>query len=63
MFLLKACPRCRRGDLIIGREEEGAIVTCLQCGYSADFRAEQPELPSTARFFSPLNDRVEAAPA
>ena len=41
MMLLKACPRCRRGDLVVEREEYGLIVNCLQCGYIGD--------PSTAR--------------
>ena len=34
MLLLKACPHCRQGDLIVGHEEDGPVVTCLQCGLS-----------------------------
>ena len=37
MFALKACPRCRRGDLSLDRFGE---ITCVQCGY---------ELPEAAR--------------
>ena len=37
MFALKACPRCRRGDLFLDRFGE---ITCVQCGY---------ELPEAAR--------------
>ena len=37
MFALKACPRCRRGDLYLDRLGE---ITCVQCGY---------ELPTAAR--------------
>ena len=37
MFALKACPRCRRGDLSLDRLGE---IACVQCGY---------ELPPAAR--------------
>ena len=37
MFALKACPRCRRGDLYLDRLGE---IACVQCGY---------ELPGAAR--------------
>ena len=37
MFALRACPRCRRGDLYLDRLGE---IACIQCGY---------ELPSAAR--------------
>ena len=37
MFALKACPRCRRGDLYLDRLGE---IACVQCGY---------ELPPAAR--------------
>ncbi len=37
MFALKACPRCRRGDLYLDQFGE---IACVQCGY---------ELPPAAR--------------
>jgi len=44
MLLLKACPRCRRGDLIIERDRFGPTVSCLQCGYYGDLAAVRREL-------------------
>ena len=41
MFLLKSCPRCRRGDLIVEHDEFGVVVDCLQCGYAGDERSVQ----------------------
>ncbi len=38
MMLLKACPRCRRGDLVVEDEEFGPVVNCLQCGFVGDLR-------------------------
>ena len=46
MFLLRACPRCRRGDLIVGDEEYESAVTCLQCGYVGELPIAQ--LPGRA---------------
>ena len=62
MLLLKACPRCRRGDLVVEREEYGLIVDCLQCGYVGD-------LPAVRRFIAtsvvaqaaPEREKVAAA--
>lgn len=36
MMLLKGCPRCQRGDLVVDREVYGFVVSCLQCGYAGD---------------------------
>jgi len=49
MFLFKACPRCRRGDLIIEQEKDGRIATCLQCGYFSELRATLGSLAALAR--------------
>ena len=62
MLLLKACPRCRRGDLIVEREEYGLVVDCLQCGYVGDLST----VPSQRRARSVVRilldrDKVEAA--
>ena len=39
MMLLKACPSCHRGDLVVEREAYGFVVSCLQCGYAGDLSA------------------------
>jgi hypothetical protein len=30
MLILKSCPRCRRGDVVVDQEEG---LYCLQCGH------------------------------
>ena len=51
MFALKACPRCRRGDLFLDRFGE---IACMQCGY---------ELPPAARArFLAAAERVRRHP-
>ena len=51
MLLFKACPRCRGGDLVVEREDYGAVAICLQCGYIADLYAVRRRLaqPATVR--------------
>lgn len=36
MLLLKACPRCSRGDVVVDRDIYGWNVLCLQCGFMVD---------------------------
>jgi uncharacterized protein (DUF983 family) len=42
-IVLKQCPRCHNGQLLIERDHFGAYVRCLQCGYYRD--AGEPALP------------------
>ena len=32
----KACPRCKTGDIELGRDIYGRHILCLQCGYMRD---------------------------
>ena len=41
MLLLKSCPHCLEGDLIVEEGGDGVMAECLQCGYSADEQALQ----------------------
>ena len=37
MLLLKSCPHCIQGDLIVEEAgEDGVVADCLQCCYTAD---------------------------
>ena len=36
MLLLKTCPRCRGGDVVVDRDIYGWNALCLQCGFMAD---------------------------
>ncbi len=42
MLLLRACPRCQ-GDLELIDDEQGAFLSCLQCGHILS-RVEEREL-------------------
>ena len=35
MFWFKLCPRCS-GDLFEDRDQYGAFITCMQCGFTRD---------------------------
>ncbi len=35
-MLLKACPKCRIGDLLLEQDVYGWYVQCIQCGYTKD---------------------------
>ena len=50
MLLLKSCPHCLQGDLIVEERQDGVVAECLQCGYTADEQAVQwwLTLPKTA---------------
>lgn len=41
MLLLKSCPHCLHGDLIVEEGVDGVVADCLQCGYTADEQAVQ----------------------
>ena len=62
MLLLKACPRCQRGDLIVEREEYGPVVNCLQCGYVGDFAMLRRHIAPVA-VIRATPERVEAKAA
>jgi len=34
MYILKACPRCERGDLARESDEHGPRISCLQCSHT-----------------------------
>ena len=36
MLLLKTCPRCRGGDVVVDRDIYGWSALCLQCGFMVD---------------------------
>ena len=36
MLHMKACPRCREGDVVVDRDIYGWNALCLQCGFMAD---------------------------
>ena len=38
-IMLKSCPRCR-GDLVTDRDQYGAFLQCLQCGYVQDLQMQ-----------------------
>lgn len=62
MLLLKACPRCRRGDLVVECEEYGLIVHCLQCAYIGDLLTARRSVASTVATRASLRpDKVSAA--
>ena len=46
IWRLKSCPRCRRGDLCIERDDASWYAWCLQCGYAGDplsiFKSDHP---------------------
>lgn len=62
MLLLKACPRCLRGDLMVERDDYGPAVTCLQCGYVGDLDSVRRwrSAPAVIRA-TPEWERVKAA--
>ena len=42
MWLLKSCPHCQQGDLVVEEMgEDGVVADCLQCGYTADEQTVQ----------------------
>ena len=43
MMLFKACPHCLHGDLIVEREHEHLVATCIQCGYAGELRSVYPQ--------------------
>lgn len=38
MLWFKACPRCKNGDLELGKDMYGWNILCLQCGYMRDLK-------------------------
>ncbi len=37
MVPLRACPKCRLGDLVLARDMYGKYIKCMQCGYLNDY--------------------------
>ena len=35
-LVLKACPRCQRGDIYRDRDQYGEFWQCIQCGWMRD---------------------------
>ena len=55
MWRMKSCPRCRRGDTYIYKDDDKWFEQCLQCAY----RRELKPL-STAKGKQPVPDREES---
>ena len=36
MLKLKSCPRCKKGDVWVDRDQYGWYEYCIQCGYLRD---------------------------
>jgi Zn ribbon nucleic-acid-binding protein len=36
MLKLKSCPRCKKGDIALDRDQYGWYEYCIQCGYMDD---------------------------
>jgi hypothetical protein len=36
MLKLKGCPRCKKGDVVLDRDQYGWYEYCIQCGYMGD---------------------------
>ncbi len=36
MLKLNGCPRCKKGDLTVDRDQYGWYEYCIQCGYTND---------------------------
>jgi hypothetical protein len=36
MLKLKGCPRCKKGDVTLDRDQYGWYEYCIQCGYMGD---------------------------
>ena len=45
MFWLKACPRCRTGDMELVKDACGYCKHCMQCGHYVFPSVEDEELP------------------
>ncbi len=35
MLVLKSCPKCQTGDLLVQDDLDGPSALCIQCGYRA----------------------------
>ena len=44
MLWLKGCPRCKKGDLVLGSDLYRSCRACVQCGYTDERLSE--ELPA-----------------
>ena len=59
MLLLKTCPRCREGDVVVDRDIYGWNALCLQCGFMVDLAG--PEVAEKVLKGCGENDRVPVA--
>ncbi len=65
MVMLKSCPRCVTGDVVLDKDMYGHNVQCLQCGYMRDVE-EGSQLDSLLvglhrKSFTNLNDLISSA--
>ena len=38
---MKACPRCKTGDLHLKADMYGKYIECVQCGFSKDMKVDK----------------------
>ena len=62
MIWFKACPKCRRGDIVLQRDFHGSYLSCMQCGFTKDL-GEQASQPASAPAAEPAVAAVAAAAA
>ena len=48
-LLLKACPRCERGDIYRDRDQHGEFWQCVQCGWMRDLPGRTERLDQWRR--------------
>ena len=41
MLLMKTCPRCHEGDVVVDRDIYGWNALCLQCGFMVDLTEQK----------------------
>ena len=63
MMWLKSCPRCRTGDVVLGKDVYGRYIQCLQCGFMKELyehtriaavagqRSGEPELSASVQHY------------
>ncbi len=59
MLLMKTCPRCREGDVVVDRDIYGWNALCLQCGFMVDLTG--PKVADRVLKTWRGNDRVSVA--
>ncbi len=59
MLLLKTCPRCREGDVVVDRDIYGWNALCLQCGFMVGLTG--PKVADRVLETCRVNNRVPVA--